>query len=209
MSLGAPASGPSRDGRWDRGAGVGKTTSGGRRSSNDVRLVDPKSHQVNARVFLDLQDSGVIGFPIAAATIPGQDAVAVVQDHGGLLRVDLASQKVSLIANLVPNNGEFATVTGAAFSSNGEAVVALATSNHDRSVGRAMTLLVVNTTSGRIQGRWLTPSWYGIGVPPDGRSVYARGDRGDLERLDLTSGAVKPFSSAPRYTWFHLIFPGQ
>lgn len=175
--------------------------------SADLRLVDLESHQVTATLPLDLPRVGVIGWPIATGVSPGRSALTVVQTHGSLLRVDLASRSVSLITNLVPYNGEFAPVTSAAFSANGHVAVTLAASREDRSVGLGRSLLIVDTATGRILDRLAVESRYGgMTFSPDGQRVWIVGEQDTLTEVDLTTHQVRPFGPDPSRTWVHLIF---
>ncbi|MGH2458344.1 MAG: hypothetical protein ACRDIY_05700, partial [Chloroflexota bacterium] len=88
-------------------------------SSGDVRLVELHSHRVTATLLPIPSGMGVFGLPVAAGVLPESSELAVLDDHGQLVRVDLARRTVSPIATLVPANGNFPPVTAASFSDNG------------------------------------------------------------------------------------------
>ena len=174
----------------------------------DLRLVDLRSHRVTATLLLTPSEKGVFGSPVAAGVLPGSSELAVVDDHGNLLRADLVHQVVRLVATLVPASDTFPPVTAAAFSANGRVAVLLAPTQADRSIGRAQTLLIVDAANGQIRDRMPIASQYGaVSLSPDGQRLFVIGEHDRLQWIDLTTRQVRAFGPDPSHTWVHLAYP--
>ncbi|HEX5415225.1 MAG TPA: hypothetical protein VFZ25_06140 [Chloroflexota bacterium] len=174
--------------------------------TGQVYLVNLATHHVSATVQLDLPSGDAIGLPVAAASIPDQNAIVVVESHGRLFRVDLTTHAVSLITSLVTTDGQFAPVVAAAFSDNGRVAVSVATNKDDASAGQARDLLIADTSDGRLLEEVPVLSRYTLTMAPDGRRVFLRGDSNTLYQLDLTTRRLSAFGPEADRTWVHLIF---
>lgn len=174
--------------------------------TGDVRIVDASAHRVVGTIVLDgAQGAQRTGRAVAAGAIPGAQALAVVLDDAQLLRVDLASQQVSQLADLAPGQWRAVPIDGAAFSPTGRAVIALSTDAEERALGRAGTLLVVDAATGRLVDRIAQASQYGVRISADGQRAFLHGQpSGGLMAVDLSTHRVNPFGAQ---TTDGLVFP--
>jgi len=168
------------------------------RGTDDVRIVDLGSQEVVRTIsLLPVPKSNRAGGALAAGTIPGSSALAVLLDDGQLLRLDPTRQSVSQVADLAPERGRVVPIGGAVFSQTGRAVIALSNSAADWSVGRASTLLVVDLVTGQVMSRLAQVSQYGISITPDGQRAFLRTQPlGELFALDLGTHRALPFGPA-------------
>jgi len=176
-------------------------------AADDLRFVDVPSHKVTATVKLWTTPVGVLGSPIAAGLIPGQQALAVVLDHGSLARVDLVTHAVSVTSNLVSSDSEFMP-RWADFSANGRVAVLLG--RVDKTEAHPAPLLIVDSATGRVLDRLSIDTRYGaLTMASDGQSVFVLSDSGSLQEVDLATHQVRPFGPDPAHTEVHLVFTSR
>jgi sugar lactone lactonase YvrE len=158
-----------------------------------VHLVDVPTQRVVATTALGGPRLGnESGWVQAAGPIPGTAAIAVLLDDGRLLRVDPLGRTATPLISLGPGNEQ--VVNGAAFSTAGRAVVALAANGRDRGSGQGSSLVVVDLVAGTVLNRFSQPVvGEGIAMTPDGTRAFLRPTLdGDVVSVDLATGQTRP-----------------
>lgn len=170
----------------------------------DLRFVNVPSHRITDTVRLSSIPSAYLGAPVAAGFIPGERALAVVCNYGGIARVDLDSHVVSLVARLVPA-GSGRLDVAADFSRNGLAAVVLAPLNSE-GPAPATELVVVDVRTGHLLDQRDIASGDQVAIAPDGARVYVVDGQNGLLALDPSTGTARPFGLDPSHTRVHLVF---
>jgi DNA-binding beta-propeller fold protein YncE len=172
--------------------------------SDNLRFVDLRTHRVTATLTPGVTPVGVLGSAVAAGFIPGQRALAVVLDHGGLVRVELDTHAISVLGALVPADGGL-HVRWADFSANGRVAAALLRA--DGSETRPVPIVLADVASGRVLDRLSVDSLYpALTLSPDGQHLFVTAASGAVQVVDLRSHRTSPFGPDPAQMWVHLVF---